>query len=285
MVRNMTDTLAVLICCRNSEESIETVLKIISKQNPDEIIIIDGNSIDKTVEIARKYTALIFSDEGKGLGHARKLGAQKTTCDYLCIVSPDDIISDDFLANALLEIKSSSNKIAALLGRKKFASAISFWDKGQDSLYQLVQCFPIRVVGNPSIYKTHLLKEFSYDETFSANEDTDLCERWFRAGYKVEWSKNCWTLELENRDYNGFKDRYRWYGQGDYRFVKKWYSIDRKVSLRHLFHPLKNYMLKYPIHFIAQGKFGAAGFSFLCGVNRYKGFFFEMIKKNKSQAI
>jgi glycosyltransferase involved in cell wall biosynthesis len=283
MCDNLSDGISVLICCRNSEDCIEEVLKNISKQSPDEIIIIDGASTDRTIAIASKYSSMIFDDEGKGLGYARKLGVQKIKTKYVCIISPDDVISETFLSDAVSEIKNSSPNIAALLARKKFTQALSFWDQGQDAIYQLVQKFPIRVVGNPSVYKTQLLKDFSYDDGFSANEDTDLCERWARAGYKVDWSKRCCTFEIENRNYSAFKTRYRWYGEGDLRFIKKWYSIDKRVSLRHFLHPLRNYMVKYPAHLIAEARFSAAIFSFLCGVNRYIGLISEILRNLRSK--
>lgn len=277
MSKSLKDGLSVLICCRNSAECIGDVLESIKQQNPGEIIIVDGNSKDETIEIAKKFTSLIYNDEGKGLGYARKLGVSKSSYKYICIISPDDLISENFISTSLQEIKNCSHETVALLARKKFSKPKSFWDKGQDAIYKLVQTFPIRVVGNPSIYKTNIFGKFSYDITFNANEDTDLCERWARAGYQVEWAKNLWTIEIENRDYKGFKERYQWYGEGDYRFVKKWFSIDKNTSFRHFFHPFKNYMIKYPFYLILKGRFGAALFSFLCGINRYKGFLNEFL--------
>ena len=111
-----------------------------------------------------------------------------------------------------------------------------------------------------------------------------LCERWYSDGLKVDWSKSCETLEIETRNYREFKERYQWYGQGDYRFVTKWWQLDRSASLRHLFHPLKNYMLKYPLKLISSGNFSGAAFSILCGANRYAGFIQEFGKLKKGDS-
>jgi glycosyltransferase involved in cell wall biosynthesis len=276
------NNVSVLICCKNSENFIENCLLSISAQNPLEIVVIDGESKDETVTIANKYTGLVFSDENRGLGYARKLGVSKCSGDYVVIVSPDDIISSDFLEKAVHEI-SRDNNIAALLAPKKMQLVGSFWDYGQDAIYKLTQKFPIRVVGNPSIYRGELLKKFSYDDTFSANEDTDLCERWSREGYKVGWGKEFFTIEVEQRSFQEFRTRYIWYGKGDFRFYRKWKTIDKKVSNRHLLHPFKNYMVKYSFYFLLNFNFKAVAFTILCGYYRYYGFYLErQVLNNKN---
>ena len=277
MINKLSEQVSVVVCCRNSDAYIDSCLASIAKQSPKEIIIVDGMSTDNTLIIARKYTNAIYSDEGKGLGWARKLGVSRSSCPYIVIVSPDDVISSDFLSQAVKEIQSDST-LAALLAPKKMAAINSFWDHGQNSIYELVKTFPLRVVGNPSVYRSLALKEFPYDDTFSANEDTDLCERWHRAGLKVGWGKEFYTSEIESRNFSGFRNRYIWYGQGDFRFVKKWLDIDYEVGKRHLLHPLKNYIIKYPICLIKQRDYKAALFSALCGVFRYYGFLGEMVR-------
>ncbi len=270
---------SVLICCKNSQDYLDKCLSSIVEQSPLEIVIIDGNSIDDTVSISKKYTKLIFSDEGKGLGYARKLGVSKCSGEYIVIISPDDLISVDFIEKAVYEI-GQNKTIAALLAPKKMAEIKSFWDHGQNAIYELTKTFPIRVVGNPSIYRSEYLKTFSYDDSFSANEDTDLCERWSRAGLSVGWGTKFYTIEIENRNFSTFSSRYIWYGKGDYRFVKKWNKIDKKVALRHFLHPLRNYMIKYSLHFFIKGDFKSILFTLLCGYYRYYGFILEK-KQNK----
>jgi glycosyltransferase involved in cell wall biosynthesis len=275
------DNVSVLICCKNSEEFIEQCLISISDQSPFEIVVIDGNSSDNTISIAKKFTKNIFSDEGKGLGYARKLGVSKCSGEFVIIVSPDDVISIDFIEKAMNEMQENP-KLAALLAPKRMEEVGSFWDYGQDAIYKLTRQFPIRVVGNPSIYRGEYLKKFSYDENFSANEDTDLCERWNRAGYIVDWGKNFYTIEIEKRGYQEFKTRYIWYGKGDYRFFKKWKSIDEKVANRHLLHPFKNYIIKYSFYFLINFNFKAIPFTILCGYFRYYGFYLERKRLNNN---
>ena len=56
---------SVVICVKNVEKIIEPCLKSILENNPKEIIVIDGQSHDRTKEIAQLFNAYVFSDEGK----------------------------------------------------------------------------------------------------------------------------------------------------------------------------------------------------------------------------
>lgn len=263
---------SVLICAKDSERNIEKVLKEIKDQSPKEIILIDGCSKDNTLKIASLYTDKIYSDMGKGLGYARKLGVSKVKTKYLIIISPDDSICKNFISIATKEIKESKENTVALLAPKRLENIKTLCDYGQNEIYKMVQKFQVRTVGNPSIYKTFFLKEYQYDENFSANEDTDLCERWHLNGLKTGWGKNFHVLENESKTWQQFKQRYIWYGEGDYNFFIKWKSININTAIRHLLHPLITYGLKYSFFFLLQLKFKAVIFSLFCCIYRYKGF-------------
>lgn len=87
----------------NNENTIENCLSSIIKQNyPNiEIIIVDGYSHDKTIEIAKKYTHNIYYDSGV-LGSARQTGVERSTGEILAIFDSDIIIPhSEWLINAV----------------------------------------------------------------------------------------------------------------------------------------------------------------------------------------
>ena len=96
---------SVVICVKNVEKIIEPCLKSILENNPKEIIVIDGQSHDRTKEIAQLFNAYVFSDEGKGLSYARRLGVIKSQGEYVLFLGPDNIIKptfiDDFVKNLI----------------------------------------------------------------------------------------------------------------------------------------------------------------------------------------
>lgn len=270
---------SALVCVRNSAEVLEACLISLTRPDIFEIIVIDGESVDNSIEIAKKYTDLVFSDNGHGLGYARKLGVEKVTSELLIIMGPDDVLADTSLELAV-DYLNKNKKVAGILAHKRLANIDNFWERGQDILYSFASTRPLRVIGNPSLYRTSMFLDFEYDPYYSANEDTDLCERWWDAGFSVNWAPDSFrVLESARQNRASVYQRYSWYGRGDFDFVVKWFELDRKKAIRHLFHPLLNYMIRQPLSLIKKGEMGAALFSWLAGMFRYLGFVQRIISK------
>jgi len=74
-----------------------------------EIVIVDGYSTDSTLDIARKYTDLIWFCKGT-LGEARQIGVEKSTGDILALFDDDTIIPHkNWLKNAVKRFEDDTN--------------------------------------------------------------------------------------------------------------------------------------------------------------------------------
>jgi len=91
--------ISFVIATFNGERTIDRCLKSILEQdypkNKIEIIIVDGGSIDKTLNIIKKYPVkLLYNNkklaEGPGMGKA--LGGKNAKGDYICYVDQDNIL-------------------------------------------------------------------------------------------------------------------------------------------------------------------------------------------------
>ncbi|KJJ83353.1 family 2 glycosyl transferase [Candidatus Omnitrophus magneticus] len=60
----------------------------------DEIIIVDGNSTDNTLAIARKYTDKIITSDFAGFGEERNKGAEFAKGDWILQLDADEIVTD-----------------------------------------------------------------------------------------------------------------------------------------------------------------------------------------------
>lgn len=74
----------------NNEDTLNECLRsIVNQEYPDiEIIIVDGHSIDRTIEIAKKYTDKIYYDTGT-LGSARQTSIEKSSGEVLALFDSD----------------------------------------------------------------------------------------------------------------------------------------------------------------------------------------------------
>jgi glycosyltransferase involved in cell wall biosynthesis len=87
----------------NSEQSLNKCLtSIINQEYPDfEIIIVDGLSRDKTIEIAKRYTNKIYFDS-RNYGSACQIGIENSTGKILALFDSDIIIPHkNWLKNAV----------------------------------------------------------------------------------------------------------------------------------------------------------------------------------------
>ena len=109
MVRMESLPISVIIITKTAEATIRDCLDSVRSNSPAEIIVVDGLSSDRTVEIARGYTDRIYSDGGKGLACARQLGAEEARQEYIAYVDSDVVLTEGVLATMLAEFQSSGD--------------------------------------------------------------------------------------------------------------------------------------------------------------------------------
>lgn len=90
---------SVIVSALNEEKVIEETIKaVMAQRNKNfELIVSDGLSKDRTVEIARKYTNNVISSKDKNLGYGRNKGAAVAKGDILVFLDADTRMTPDTL--------------------------------------------------------------------------------------------------------------------------------------------------------------------------------------------
>ena len=197
--------LSVVISAYNEEKNIEECLN--SVKWADEIILVDNTSIDKTAEIARKFTDKIFIRPNKPMLNINKNhGFTKATGEWILSLDADERVIEELQK----EIQSAiSNQQSAISGfwipRKNiiFGKWIKHTGWHPDFQLRLFKRgkgkFPakhvhemIRTEGKTARLKNHLLhynyqtvSQFIYklDKIYTENETENL----IRDGYQLKW--------------------------------------------------------------------------------------------------
>ncbi len=94
----MHEELTVIVPTYNEEAMVGKCLAALDKQkNRDfELIVVDGKSKDKTVEIAKKYSDRIIFDKGKGTAAARNLAVKGIKTKVVAFTDADTIVPPDW---------------------------------------------------------------------------------------------------------------------------------------------------------------------------------------------
>lgn len=89
----MKGRLTVVIITKDEEENIRACLENVAWA--DEIIIVDSESDDRTREICREFTNLIFVKKMEGFGAQKQFGIEKATGDWILILDADERLSPE----------------------------------------------------------------------------------------------------------------------------------------------------------------------------------------------
>lgn len=128
----MQTDLSVVICARNEEKKIGSLLRDIDNQSykAKEIIVVDDNSSDRTAEIVSSFPDVrLIQNTGIGKKQALKCGVDAAICDNIVCTDADCSVPSTWL-----------QAIASSLGRTKgmlliapvsMKSDISFWQQIQ----------------------------------------------------------------------------------------------------------------------------------------------------------
>jgi glycosyltransferase involved in cell wall biosynthesis len=146
--------LSVVVPVRNAEMFIDGCLSAIARAEPREIIVVDGNSTDQTVEIARRYPVRVLCDQGKGVAAARMLGVTSAVSDAVALIDVDILLPDDALERLLAELREGG--------------------------YAALQA---------TIFNRDVLLRYGFDERFASGEDIELRWRLREGGEKLGVSR------------------------------------------------------------------------------------------------
>jgi glycosyltransferase involved in cell wall biosynthesis len=93
--------LSAILITKNEEANIERCLRSVAWV--DEIIVVDSESSDNTVDIARTFKAKVFNPEWKGFGHAKQYALDQAAGDWILSIDADEEVSFT-LKNEVLQL-------------------------------------------------------------------------------------------------------------------------------------------------------------------------------------
>jgi len=180
------EQLTVVVPVRNGEHWIERCLQSIADAQPAEIIVVDGLSTDRTVQLANARGLRILSDGGRGVALARVIGAEAARTRFVALIDVDVVLHDGALPALLDEfVRDGYTGLQAGLhsvsGKGYWGRALAHHHRSGRSK----QWFGVVA----TIFERDTLLLHGLDERFTSGEDIDLRWRLQQAGAKLGVSR------------------------------------------------------------------------------------------------
>ncbi|WP_424357548.1 glycosyltransferase family 2 protein [Methanocella sp. MCL-LM] len=111
--------ISACIVVRNEEKFVRRCLENI-KGVVDEIVVVDGQSTDSTVEICRQYTDRIFFRKPQGFANPDyQFAIEQATQEWVLVIDADELLSDEILAS-LRDLASTDVYAAYAFPRRNY---------------------------------------------------------------------------------------------------------------------------------------------------------------------
>lgn len=112
-------SLSVIVITKNEERNIVECLE--SVRWAQEIVVVDGGSDDKTIELARGYTPKVYVKSWEGFGASKNFGLQQCTGDWILWLDADERVTDE-LSREIQAVVEEEQHASGMKSREKHSS-------------------------------------------------------------------------------------------------------------------------------------------------------------------
>ena len=169
----MPSEVSIIIPTLNEEDALTRTLSNLTLLNPKpkEILLVDGGSQDKTIEIAKKAGITILISQQAGRSFQMNLGADVATGKILCFLHADTLVPDDLVT--VIE-KTLANPSVACGG---FISLMTgtLNTRWSFSLNNYLKTYYAPLLFRPHLFFRGLRVLFGDQVMFCRREDFDNC--------------------------------------------------------------------------------------------------------------
>lgn len=185
-------TLSIIIPVFNEQNYLADCLDAIASQSvkPDEVIVVDNNSSDDSLQIARSYPFVkLVSERRQGIVYARNRGFAAARSDLICRIDADSLLPKNWVESVFNAYEQ--NPGAVITGRSYYRNGLFFGKKPIfiDAFYY---GFSRLLLGHHTLFGSNMVipksawldVKSSVCESSQFHEDTDLSVH-LAANYKI----------------------------------------------------------------------------------------------------
>lgn len=225
-------TVSVVIPAYNESQRIDQCLEAVLAQSPDEVIVVDNNCTDDTIERAERHAGVrIVQEPQQGIGFARAAGFNAARGEIIARIDVDTIVGPGWV-DAIRERFAADPELAALAGDagvREISPGGAVWGTWY---YRMFRYWHERSIGvAPMMYgfncafrasEWHAVRdEIDFDDAQIA-EDVEVTIAFLKSGRRVEREPN---MRVKCKLGNSL----------EFHKLKGYYLADEAVLQRHQF--------------------------------------------------
>jgi cellulose synthase/poly-beta-1,6-N-acetylglucosamine synthase-like glycosyltransferase len=194
-------SVTVIVPVRNGEQTIQPLLESLQKldynRNKVEVIVVDGNSTDKTREIVKQYPVKLIIENKKGLNLARNVGIKHGNGEIVAFTDADCIVPPNWITKIVENFKDP--KVSCVGGSAKALDSDFVSQYADNSIVRLMPFFTKREelekvkpffrhpAGCNMAFRRKVAEEVGYfDENIQYGfDEVEFADRVCKAGYKM----------------------------------------------------------------------------------------------------
>lgn len=231
----------------NAARTIEqSILSVINQDYSNiEYIIIDGKSVDGTIDIIKRYESKIsfwISEKDTGIYNAMNKGIKRATGDYVYFLGADDCLINKKIVGDICRKYLWDLSIDVLSGQvwsinDKCNMQQLFDNNYSKSIKEDIKYGNIRVPHQGMFVKTLIMKKLMFDEKYKIGSDYKLIlQLWINNDYFIKKVKEAIAFYskggISNRDH---ENRYFEHCE----ILKEFYQIEFKIKRLSFFEKFK----------------------------------------------
>jgi glycosyltransferase involved in cell wall biosynthesis len=185
---------SLVIPAYNEERYLKAVLDSVAKQTvmPDEVIVVDNNSTDGTVALAKSYPFVkLIAEKRQGVGYASHRGFLAAKNELIARIDADTVLGPSWVETAIQYLELHDN-VAAITGKCYFYDFP--FRRGFSAYHAFFQHYLQRLIAGTTILwaSNMVIRKSVWDEIVasqpipSIHEDADMSLKLEQADYSIK---------------------------------------------------------------------------------------------------